>query len=354
MKVFAINSSARTGDVSKTEIVLDWLVEGLRDGKADVEIVNIHRKRINYCKGCFVCWTKTPGKCVFKDDMVTELFPKYLACDLFIMATPLFHYTVNAKMKTFIERTLPIAQPFFELKNGVTTHPLRHEPPPVVVVSVAGFPEMSVFDQLSSYIRFLFKDRLVAEVYRTACELLGGKTMPEKLKVIREAYIQGGRELARKKSIRPETLDAMTQELTTFERMAPIGNLVWQTCIDEGITMGQFQKKGMVPRPDSIRTFLDLMRMAFRPGTASSEDYTIQFSFSGKVIGECYFSVSGDAADFAEGPADSPGLTIEAPFDVWMDIMTGKADGQQMFMEQKYTVDGDFGLLMKMGESFGR
>ncbi|MBT7685367.1 MAG: flavodoxin family protein, partial [Candidatus Marinimicrobia bacterium] len=121
MKIFAINSSARTGDVSKTEIVLNWLVEGMQDAKADVEVVNIHRKKINYCKGCFVCWTKTPGKCVYKDDMSKELLSKYLECDLAIMATPLFHYTVNAKLKTFIERTLPMAMPFFKLNDrGVT------------------------------------------------------------------------------------------------------------------------------------------------------------------------------------------------------------------------------------------
>jgi predicted lipid carrier protein YhbT len=37
-----------------------------------------------------------------------------------------------------------------------------------------------------------------------------------------------------------------------------------------------------------------------------------------------------------------------------MDIMTGKADGQQMFMEQKYTVDGDLNLLLRMNELFGK
>ena len=215
MKIFAINSSARTGDVSKTEIVLNWLVEGMQDAKADVEVVNIHRKKINYCKGCFVCWTKTPGKCVYKDDMSKELLSKYLECDLAIMATPLFHYTVNAKLKTFIERTLPMAMPFFKLNDrGVTTHPLRNEPPPVVVVSVAGFPEMSVFDQLSSYVNFLYKDKLVAEVYRTAAEVLVGPMASVKFKAIREATIQGGRELVKSKGISPGTMEAKTQELT--------------------------------------------------------------------------------------------------------------------------------------------
>jgi putative sterol carrier protein len=37
-----------------------------------------------------------------------------------------------------------------------------------------------------------------------------------------------------------------------------------------------------------------------------------------------------------------------------MDIMTGKADGQEMFMAQKYKVQGqDLSLLMRMSQIFG-
>ncbi len=354
MKIFAINSSARTGDVSKTEIVLNWLVEGMQDAKADVEVINIHRQKINYCKGCFTCWTKTPGKCVYKDDMSKELLPKYLECDLFVMATPLFHYTVNAKMKTFIERTLPMAMPFFELKKGVTTHPLRNEPPPTVVVSVAGFPEMSVFDQLSSYVNFLYKDRLVAEVYRSAAEVMVGPMATGKIKAIREATIQGGRELVQSKGISTETMEAMTQDLTNFEKMAPLGNLAWQTCIDEGVTMGQFQKRGMVPRPNSIDSFMQVMRTGFNTEKATDENFTIQFKFSGEVAGDCHFSVLDETIEFKAGAAENPGLIIMTPFDVWMDILTRKVDGQEMFMEHKYSIEGDFNLLLKMSDTFGR
>ena len=55
-----------------------------------------------------------------------------------------------------------------------------------------------------------------------------------------------------------------------------------------------------------------------------------------------------------EGFSPEPDLTIDTSFDTWMDIMTGKADGQQMFMEQKYTVEGDIELLMKMRDLFAR
>jgi putative sterol carrier protein len=43
-----------------------------------------------------------------------------------------------------------------------------------------------------------------------------------------------------------------------------------------------------------------------------------------------------------------PDITIETAFELWMDIITGKADGQQMFMEQKYKVDGDLTLMIQL------
>ena len=103
MKVLAINSSARIGGQSKTELMLNHLVEGMRDAGAAVEVINLHKMNIKNCIGCFTCWTKTPGKCIHKDDMTDEIYPKYLDADLLVLATPLYHFTVNAEMKAFIE-----------------------------------------------------------------------------------------------------------------------------------------------------------------------------------------------------------------------------------------------------------
>ena len=34
-------------------------------------------------------------------------------------------------------------------------------------------------------------------------------------------------------------------------------------------------------------------------------------------------------------------------------LLTGKVEGQQMFLDQKYTVEGDLSLLMQMDQLFG-
>lgn len=150
MKVMAINSSLRGGGQSRTELMLTHLVKGMREAGGEVEVVNLRKKKIKYCIGCYTCMTKTPGKCIYNDDMTEELFPKWLESDLVIYATPLFHHTVNAPMKTFLERTWPTMLPFFEKhSDGRWHHPLRHKLPAAVFLSVCGFFEESAFGALS-------------------------------------------------------------------------------------------------------------------------------------------------------------------------------------------------------------
>jgi putative sterol carrier protein len=97
-----------------------------------------------------------------------------------------------------------------------------------------------------------------------------------------------------------------------------------------------------------------IMPMGFNPKGAGDTRAVLEFRFSGEVEGSCHFRIENGKIEAHPGTAENPSLTIETPFHVWMDIMTGKASGQQMFMEQKYKVKGDLSLLMRMNQLFGR
>ena len=172
---------------------------------------------------------------------------------------------------------------------------------------------------------------------------------------ILNATVQAGREIVQNSKVSPETLARITQTLVhdskPFRQMA---NLFWKTCIAEGVTPKEFDEKGMIPRPDSVETFMLVMPMGFNPAAAGDTRATIQFKFSGEAEGSCHFKIENGKIQASMGLAEKPDLTIESPFGVWMDIMTRKADGQQMFMEQKYKVSGDFSLLLRMNQLFGR
>ena len=360
MKILALNSSPRGDGQSKTELMLNSLVEGMRSAGAEVEVIDLREKKVNNCAGCFSCWTKTPGTCIHKDDMTQELFPKWLESDLVVLASPLYHFTVNAEMKTFIERTLPVLEPFFLQHNGRTHHPLRGQPPKTVILSVAGLPDESVFDLLSSWANFIYDGRnpdektLVAEIYRPMAEALTIPYFKDIAADILDATRQAGREIASSMHVCEETMARVKQPMVddpaTF---LELGNLTWKTCIAEGITPREFGEKGVMPRPDSISSYIELLKLGFNTDATNGLNAKIQFNFTGDIQGYCFLEISEGLLKAQQGTANQPDLTVNSPFDMWMDILTGKADGQQTFLDQKYTVEGDLSLLMQMDQLFG-
>lgn len=352
MKVMAINSSPRTSSgQSKTEMMLNSLLNGMREAGAEVELVNLREKKVRFCQGCFTCWTKTPGKCVLNDDMTNELFPKWSQSDLVIYATPLYHFTVNAHLKAFIERTLPMLEPFFaEAANGSTHHPLRFKPPALVMLSVAGFPEMHVFDQLSSWARFIFKDSLKAEIYRTAAEFLANMRGTKLAEEVLQATEQAGRELVEKGEVAPQTLAAITQPIGDVKSLGAIANMSWRTYIDAGVTPREGAKQKMMPRPENLEELMIMMPMGFKTEALGDLDAVIQYDFSGPVEGSCHLNICKGRVTGAVGKADNPALTITTDFDLWLDIMSGKVDGGEAFMQGKAQASGDLALLLKLNQ----
>lgn len=237
MKVLALNSSPRSSDQSKTELMSNHLIKGMREAGAEVEMVALREKTIKHCKGCFTCWTKTPGTCVHKDDMANELYPKWLESDIVVYATPLYNYSMTAMLKAFIERTLPAAQPFFEINEGRMFHPLRHKTPAVVILSVSGMPDKDHFSALSAHVRYSYASpgrRLLAEIYRPAAEAMTSPFLKDKADDILNATTQAGRELVRSMEISPETLERITQPLVDAQSFVEVANDMWKALIAEG------------------------------------------------------------------------------------------------------------------------
>jgi multimeric flavodoxin WrbA len=351
MQVIALNSSPRTGGGSKTELMLQHLVAGMREAGAAVEIVNLREKKIKSCIGCFTCWTRTPGRCIHQDDMSREIFPKWRAADLAVYATPLYFHTMNSAMSRFLERTLPAAQPFFEPDaHGITRHPLRHKVPAAVWLSVCGFPELSEFDVFSDYLKRTQPKEIpiLAEIYRPAAETMTQPYLEKATTDILAATNEAGRELVSARQVAPEIMARITRPLVDPEDFRAMGNLFWKTCIAEGVTPKTFAERRMVPRPDSVEAFMQIFPAGLNVGAAGDGRVVLQFIFFGDNPEACYFAVEQGGITANMGRCDEADLTIETPFALWMDIMTHKADGQQMFLEQKYSVQGDLGLMLAL------
>jgi hypothetical protein len=172
--------------------------------------------------------------------------------------------------------------------------------------------------------------------------------LKEKADDILYAATQAGRELVQSMKISPETMGRITQPLVDAQFFAGVANIMWKTCIAERVTPKEFSERKMIPRPDSLDSFLFLFPLGINAKAVGDRKIVLQIKFSGEVEDSCYFNIEKGTIGGQRGTWVSPDLTIEAPFDVWMDIMTGKADGRQMFVEQKYKVSGDLSLMMRL------
>ncbi|MBN2557414.1 MAG: flavodoxin family protein [Clostridia bacterium] len=96
-----------------------------------VDFFTLRDMNINYCRGCFSCWVKTPGLCVFRDDM-DIILDKYVRSDFLIFAGPLKTGFLPALTKKAMDRIIPVALPYIRLFDGECHHPRRYENQPVL------------------------------------------------------------------------------------------------------------------------------------------------------------------------------------------------------------------------------
>ena len=95
------------------------------------------------------------------------------------------------------------------------------------------------------------------------------------------------------------------------------------------------------------------MAATFNSQAAGDLKATIQFEVTGKQTGDWFLSIEKGKCTYHEGKANAPNLTIKTPSEVWLAIANKEIDGQQAFMEGKYTATGDMSLLMQMKTLFG-
>lgn len=91
----------------------------------DIKYIDLSSMKIANCVVCFGCWTKTPGKCVIRDD-ATKVYPYIAESSSVIYVSHIKYGGYDSVMKTMIERAIPIQQAFIRIHQGETHHVQRN------------------------------------------------------------------------------------------------------------------------------------------------------------------------------------------------------------------------------------
>lgn len=149
-------------------------LSGAASRGAEVKQFNLVKYRIQYCRGCYKCVHKNHelpiGKCPIRDDMACIL-AEYLEADGYVMASPVYDFTVPSVMKAFIERRFPM---FYKVKGerGVPDARVKHAFKKKASLIVTG----SAGDEYACIAEPCF-------------EVMGGHFMIEEIDIVDQLYV---------------------------------------------------------------------------------------------------------------------------------------------------------------------
>ena len=91
-----------------------------------VQTTLLDYREIKPCRGCFGCWTKTPGLCVISDK-ANLLSREYIGADVVILLSKITYGGYSADIKAFLDRSIVNISPFFKMIHGEMHHKKRYE-----------------------------------------------------------------------------------------------------------------------------------------------------------------------------------------------------------------------------------
>jgi len=130
MNVTLINGNPENGS-SYFEAYVKDLTGTLKLKGINTACYNLRESHIISCTGCWGCWVKTPGECIFQDDTI-KIRNQVVHSDWVIFLSPLIMGFTSALLKKMQDKFIPLVHPYIELVNNECHHEKRYEQYPKI------------------------------------------------------------------------------------------------------------------------------------------------------------------------------------------------------------------------------
>lgn len=343
MNILVLNGSPK-GQKSNTLKLTQSFLEGMSANfKHNIKTVDIVSKTINHCLGCYVCWTKTPGICVIKDDM-QNLMEEYINADLIIWSFPLYYFGMPSKIKAFLDRLLPINLPFIETnENETSIHLPRYDlsKQKYVLISTCGFySTKNNYDALFKQFEILYGNKLTkiicaeGELFRVPQLLARTEKYLGHVKMSGEEYANSG-------IVSGDTYKNLNKLLYKPDIFIEMANASWEISNDEN----------KPNKSDFSHNYMRQMVATYNP-SKYKKDIVLEMNFTD--INKSYqLLIQEKKCVLITDNFKTYTTKIHTPFSVWKDISEGKLSGTKAMMDKLYTISGDFDTMLAMNELFG-
>lgn len=125
MKISILNGNSNAEN-KRFDSYIEQLTALLNERGQEARTLLLRDMKLNYCIGCYTCWLKTPGICIFKDDG-EKVLSEYINSDFVIFASPVVMGFISALLKGMQERMLPLMHPYLYVEKDRSQHVPRYE-----------------------------------------------------------------------------------------------------------------------------------------------------------------------------------------------------------------------------------
>ncbi len=102
----------------------------------------------------------------------------------------------------------------------------------------------------------------------------------------------------------------------------------------------------------TIEVLFEKLPGAFLPEKAGDMDTVIQFELTGEEAGDWAIIIKDGAVKVEKGKQESPAMVLTADSQDYKDIVTGRINAMNAFMQGKVKLQGNLNMAMKFAEVF--
>lgn len=114
-KIVILNGSPRKS--GNTSALVKAFTKGAQSAANTVVEFFLDQMDIHGCKGCFGGHSSKECPCAQKDDM-TQIYSAIKDCEVVVLATPLYYWTISGQLKTAIDRLFALEEGDGNLLRG--------------------------------------------------------------------------------------------------------------------------------------------------------------------------------------------------------------------------------------------
>ena len=102
----------------------------------------------------------------------------------------------------------------------------------------------------------------------------------------------------------------------------------------------------------TIKALFAAMPSGMNPEAADGMDAVVQFHLTGSETMDGHLIIKEGGCTYSDGVHPNPTTTIRSDSELWLEISNNETSGEEAFLRQKYTAEGDMTILLKFNELF--